>query len=189
MKAYVLPLLIGFFFGFLLQKAGMGHYRKIVNQFRLKDHTIMKFMMTAISVGLVGIFSLKDMNMISLDQIPTTYIAGNLAGGLLFGVGMAIAGACPGSIIAGGAQGNLDYLIPGVLGLLTGGILFGTTYETVFLKIAKIAAYGEQTLEDLAHVNHWLFIGLFVLCTLIFYVGSRIREDSTGKKTEDTASM
>lgn len=92
MTTYVLPLLIGFFFALTLQKAGLGHYDKIVNQFRFKDNTIMEFMMTGISVGLVGVYSLKDLGLLNLDQVSSTYIVGNLLGGLIFGVGMALAG-------------------------------------------------------------------------------------------------
>lgn len=92
MTTYVLPLLIGFFFALTLQKAGLGHYDKVVNQFRFKDNTIMKFMMTGISVGLVGVYSLKDLGLLNLDQVSSTYIVGNLLGGLIFGVGMALAG-------------------------------------------------------------------------------------------------
>lgn len=92
MATYVVPLIIGFLFAFSLQKAGLGHYHRIVNQFRFKDNTIMKFMMSGISVGLVGIFTLKDLGLLQLDQVPSTYVVGNLVGGLLFGVGMAIAG-------------------------------------------------------------------------------------------------
>lgn len=92
MVTYVVPLIIGFFFALSLQKAGLGHYHRIVNQFRFKDNTIMKLMMSGISVGLIGIYALKDLGLIQLDQVPTTYIVGNLLGGLLFGVGMAVAG-------------------------------------------------------------------------------------------------
>lgn len=88
----IIPLVIGFFFAFGLQKAGLGHYDKIVNQFRFKDNTILKLMLTVVSVGLVGVFSLKDLGFLQLDQVTSTYIAGNLVGGLIFGVGMATAG-------------------------------------------------------------------------------------------------
>lgn len=92
MMTYAVPIVIGFFFSLALQKAGLGHYHKIVNQFRFKDNTVMKFMMTGISVGLVGIYTLKDLGLLEMDQVSSTYIAGNLLGGLLFGVGMALAG-------------------------------------------------------------------------------------------------
>lgn len=92
MMTFVVPIIIGFFFSLALQKAGLGHYHKIVNQFRFKDNTVMKFMMTGISVGLVGIYALKDLGFLQMDQVSSTYIVGNLLGGLLFGVGMALAG-------------------------------------------------------------------------------------------------
>jgi hypothetical protein len=81
-------------------------------------------------------------------------------------------------LITGCGQGNLDYLIPGVSGFLVGGIIFGATYQSVFLKISTIGSYGQQTLEELLHVNHWLFISLFVLCTIVFYVGTKVSERS-----------
>lgn len=92
MASYALPLILGFFFALTLQKTGLGHYDKIVNQFRFKDNTIMKYMMTAISTGLVGLYLLSDLGLIELTQMSSTYIIGNLLGGLIFGVGMAIAG-------------------------------------------------------------------------------------------------
>ncbi len=82
----------------------------------------------------------------------------------------------------------MDYLIPGVLGFLAGGVLFGATYQSIFLKISTIGVYGQQSLEELLHVNHWLFISLFVFCTLVFYVGSKIAEkakDVSEKKAKD----
>lgn len=65
---------------------------------------------------------------------------------------------------------------------MTGGIIFGATYQSIFLKISKIGDFGQKTLEDLFHVNHWLFVGLFVLCTLVFYVGSKVAENSKGRE-------
>jgi hypothetical protein len=91
-------------------------------------------------------------------------------------------------LITGCGQGNLDYLIPGLLGFLTGGILFGATYQSVFLKISTIGDYGQKTLAELFHVNHWLFIGLFVLCTAVFYVGSKIAESKEAEKQRSIES-
>jgi len=87
-------------------------------------------------------------------------------------------------LITGCGQGNLDYLIPGVLGFLVGGVLFGATYQSAFMKISTIGSYGQQTLAEILHVNHWLFVSLFVLCTVAFYVGSKIMEKSQDASTE-----
>lgn len=89
-------------------------------------------------------------------------------------------------MIAGCGQGNLDYWIPGLLGFLTGGVIFGVTYQSIFMKISTLAAYEQKTLEDFSGVNHWLFISLFVLSTAVFYVGSKIAEQS--KQVENKVS-
>ena len=89
---FVFPILIGFFFGFSLQKAGLGRYKNIVNVFRFTDLSVLKLMMTAIVVAMVGIFGLNAAGAIALPSISSTYVVGNLLGGLIFGVGMAGAG-------------------------------------------------------------------------------------------------
>jgi len=92
-------------------------------------------------------------------------------------------------LITGCGQGNIDYLIPGVLGFLTGGVIFGATYQSIFLKIQNIGAYGQKTFEDLFNVNHWLFISFFVLCTIVFYLGSKITEKSKSVPQEQINNL
>lgn len=92
MEQMLAAVLLGFAFGFALQKAGLTQYRNIVNVFRLTDLTVIKFMMTALAVAMVGVYALQSMGLATLPAIPTTYVVGNLVGGLIFGVGMAGAG-------------------------------------------------------------------------------------------------
>ncbi len=90
MSDLLFALVIGF--GFALQKAGLSKYNKIVNVFRFTDLAVLKFMMTTLAVSMVGVFALKSAGIIALPAIPTTYVIGNLIGGLVVGVGMAGAG-------------------------------------------------------------------------------------------------
>jgi len=92
MVQYIPALIVGFFFGFLLQKAGLANYSKIVNVFRFRDMGVLKFMMSALVVGMIGIYALKAFGLVTLVGTQPTYIVGNLVGGLIFGVGMAGAG-------------------------------------------------------------------------------------------------
>ena len=89
---YVLALILGVFFGFSLNKAGLTKYHKIINQFRLTDFAVLKFMMTALVVTALGLYPLRALGLITFPTMPATYIVGNLVGGLIFGVGMAAAG-------------------------------------------------------------------------------------------------
>lgn len=92
MTNYILALILGVLFGFSLNKAGLTKYHKIVNVFRFTDMSVLKFMMTALIVSMTGLYTLRGLGLISFPRIPETYIVGNLVGGLIFGVGMALTG-------------------------------------------------------------------------------------------------
>ena len=89
---YVIALVLGVLFGFSLNKAGLTRYNKIVNVFRFTDLSVLKFMLTAIAVSMVGVYLLRGLGLIQFPNVPTTYIAGNMIGGLIFGIGMALVG-------------------------------------------------------------------------------------------------
>ena len=92
MTTYLVAIILGLGFGFSLNKAGLTSYKNIANQFRFTDMTILKFMMTAIAVAMIGLYAMRGLGWITFPTVPATYIVGNLIGGLIFGVGMAGAG-------------------------------------------------------------------------------------------------
>jgi uncharacterized membrane protein YedE/YeeE len=92
MTNYIAALVLGGFFGFSLNKAGLTKYNKIVNVFRFTDMAVLQFMMTALVVAMSGLFALRGLGQITFPAIPATYIAGNVIGGLIFGIGMALTG-------------------------------------------------------------------------------------------------
>ena len=92
MTNYIVALVLGSFFGFSLNKAGLTKYNKIVNVFRFTDMAVLQFMMTALVVAMSGLFALRGLGLITFPAIPATYIVGNVVGGLIFGVGMALTG-------------------------------------------------------------------------------------------------
>ena len=92
MLNYFLALILGAFFGFSLNKAGLTRYNKIVNVFRFTDMAVLKFMMTALVVSMAGLYTLRGLGLITFPNVPATYVVGNLVGGLIFGVGMALVG-------------------------------------------------------------------------------------------------
>ena len=165
----IAPLLIGLAFGFLLQKAKLGRYETIVNVFRFQDLTVVKFLLTALAVAMLALQVLPHP---VPAPVPDTYLVGNLAGGLLFGVGMAVAGFCPGTVAAGAGEGRLDYLVAGSAGLYAGAVLFGLAYPRFFPAISALARWGPITAPGALGVRGWLFalvfaeavaLGLYVL--------------------------
>jgi hypothetical protein len=92
MSTILVPLILGAAFGFSLNKAGLTKYSKVVNVFRLNDMAVLKYMMTALVVTMLGVYPLRAMGLITFPTVPATYVVGNLVGGLIFGIGMALAG-------------------------------------------------------------------------------------------------
>jgi len=60
-------------------------------------------------------------------------------------------------------------LIPGLLGFLTGAVLYGLTYQQVFPKISAIANYGDVVIPDLWHINPYLAVLVFTIMALVLF--------------------
>jgi len=161
-------LATGILFGILLQKAEALRFDKQVGALRLMDMTIFKFMLSAIAVGAVGVYLLKDLGLINLS-IKGTSIGAQVLGGTLFGIGWAILGYCPGT--AGGAlgEGRID-AIWGILGMLFGGGIYALAYPFFKANVIGIGNFGKITLPQILGINHWIIVVMFV-AFIIFMFG------------------
>lgn len=159
-RQLVLGLLFGVVFGFLLQKGGVGKYEVLMGQFLLTDFTVIKVMLSAIIVGMLGIFSLRAMGLVKLHVKPTRYAA-NIAGGLIFGVGLGLLGYCPGTGVVALGQGNYD-AIAGILGLMAGSYFYAETSGYLSSTIEKIGNRGRVMLPDVLGMHLAAFLAIFV---------------------------
>jgi uncharacterized membrane protein YedE/YeeE len=167
---------IGFAFGWLLQKAGLTRYDRIVGVYRLTDLAVMKFLLSALVAGAICLRLFVSLGVADALPVPATYWAGNLAGGVLFGIGMAASGFCPGTVAAGAGEGRLDYLIAGIPGLFAGALAFGLVYPAVFRFFGRHVMPG-ATLSSVLGVNPWTSIVLLAEVTgLLFYALERGRK-------------
>lgn len=152
-------LLTGVAFGFLLQKARVLRYDKQLGALRLQDFTIIKFMLSAIMVSMVGVHLLRDLGLVKLSLKPTI-VGANLVGGLLFGLGWGLIGYCPGTAVGALGEGRWD-AVWGLLGMLSGAAVFAEIYPWVKASLLTWGNYGKVTLPQLFQVNHWLIIAVF----------------------------
>jgi uncharacterized membrane protein YedE/YeeE len=159
-RQVMLGLLFGIVFGFLLQKGGVGKYEVLMGQFFLTDFTVIKIMLTAIIVGMLGIFSLRALGLVKLHLKPTRYAA-NIAGGLIFGVGLGLPGYCPGTGVVALGQGNYD-AIAGIFGLMAGSYFYAETSGYLSSTIEKIGNRGGIMLPDLLGMRLAVFLAVFV---------------------------
>lgn len=128
----LLALAIGMAFGFILERGGLGNAKKLIGQFTLTDLTVFKVMFTAIVTAMVGLFFLNVFSLVNLELITTsdTYWAPQILGGLILGMGFAVAGYCPGTTIVGMATGKLDALIS-FFGLVIGSLIFALLFDWI----------------------------------------------------------
>jgi uncharacterized protein len=151
-----LGLITGIAFGFLLQKGRLAKYQTIVGQLLLKDWTVFKVMASAILVGAVGVYVLVSQGAARLDIWPFQ-IGGAIVGGILFGVGIAVFGYCPGTGMAGGGEGSRDAMI-GVLGMITGAGAYVVAYNWLEPVMLALGDFGKVTVPELLGVQPWVVI-------------------------------
>lgn len=163
-------LVIGIIFGFFLQRARVDKYDVQVGAMLLEDMTIFKFMLPAIIVAIVGIYTLYDFGLVELDVKPTI-LGVNVLGGIIFGIGWAIFGLCPGT--AGGAlgEGSWDALF-GIAGMFLGAALFAQFFPYINVYLMDVGDHGRITVPQLLGVSHWLIAGVFItvaVSMLVFF--------------------
>lgn len=166
-------LVIGIAFGWFLERSGMGSARKLAGQFYLRDMTVFKVMFTAIITAMLGVFWLGWAGVLDLDKVfvPETWILPQLAGGVVFGIGFAISGLCPGTSCVAAATGRIDGLavVAGMFaGVLGTGLLF-TQFQAFYVSTPR----GVFTLPQLFDVNQGTIVFAVVL---IAFAGFKVAE-------------
>jgi uncharacterized membrane protein YedE/YeeE len=182
MSSVMPPMALGVLFGWALHKAGLTQYARIVNVYRLRDLTVIRFMLSALVVGAVAIQCGVDLGWTTAAlPVPPTWPTANVVGGAIFGVGMASAGYCPGTIVAEAGEGRLDALFAGVLGLLVGALAFGLLQPFIMPALTRFGVLGRVTLAELLGARPWLVVLVFVeLAVLLLVVTSRTDLRDTG---------
>lgn len=143
----LLGLLTGIVFGFLLQRAGATEYGVILGQLLLTDFTVVKIMLSAILVGMIGVHAMKGAGLVRLHcrsgSAGTTVI-----GGLIFGAGFAILGYCPGTAAGAFGSGALDAAV-GMLGITIGAGAFAHLFPSLERTVLMRGAFGAETIPEL----------------------------------------
>jgi uncharacterized membrane protein YedE/YeeE len=160
-------LITGMLFGFFLQKALVLRYDKQVGALRLFDMTIVKFMLSNILVGMVGVYLLKDLGLVKLS-VKATVLGGNIIGGLVFGIGWGFLGYCPATQLGALGEGRWDGLW-GILGMLVGAAVFAEAYPVLKKTVLTWGDFEKITLPQVLGLNHWFVIPAFVIGGLVLF--------------------
>ena len=117
-------LIAGTFFGIVLIKAEVVSWFRIQEMFRLQNFYMYGVIGTAVVTGIISVFFIKKFNIKTIygEKIEfhgKKFNKGQVYGGLLFGFGWALTGACPGPIFAQigtGAVGAMAVLLSALAG-------------------------------------------------------------------------
>ena len=125
----VLITIVGFFFGFVLERSGFGQATKIAEQFYFTNMRVLKVMFSAITTALLGLVILSAVGLVDIAAItvPQAFLWPQIVGGLLLGAGFVISGYCPGTAMVASGSGNQDGMVA-IVGMVVGSLLFGPFY-------------------------------------------------------------
>jgi uncharacterized protein len=167
MNMLVYGLVTGLLFGFFLQKGRVLRYDKQMGALRLMDMTIVKFMLSSVIVGMVGVYLLVDLGLAELS-VKTTILGPVIIGGLLFGLGWGLLGYCPGTSMGAVGEGRWDALW-GILGMIAGAGIFAEAYPALKATVYTWGDLGKITFPQVLGINHWFIIPVFIAAAIVLF--------------------
>lgn len=178
-------VVLGFLFGFSLERGGFGNARKLAAQFYLYDMTVFKVMFTAILVAMVGLYSLVGLGYMNLDLlwINPTFVWAQLVGGFLLGVGFIMSGLCPGTSVVSAASGRWDAVVT-MLGIFAGTAVFAVAAD-VFPALERLYGAGSMDVSlvhDLLGVKPLVFALGVIAVAGAGFVGAEKLEELFGSR-------
>jgi hypothetical protein len=178
----VVAVVIGFGFGFFLERAGFGSARKLTAQFYFTDLAVFKVMFTAVITAGLGVFYLSWAGLLdlSLVYLSPTYLVPQVAGGLLLGFGFVIGGYCPGTSVVALATGKIDAVLF-VAGLVAGIFAFGEVYPAItgFFYSTDL---GALTVPQATGIPYGVLLFAVVLLAVAGFYGSEAWERRLARK-------
>jgi uncharacterized protein len=130
----LLSLVFGVIFGYVLSRSGAADYNYIQQMFLLESFQLYGIIGTAVVLTAPVVWLLKRRGRTLSGAAVNVEVKpghrGNVAGGLLFGVGWSICGMCPGPILVNIGEGKL-YAFAALAGALVGTALFGRLYDVL----------------------------------------------------------
>ncbi len=165
-------VIIGFFFGFVLERAGFGDARNLTSIFYFRDMRVLRVMFSAIVTAMVGLIVLSWVglfdysSLLNFSLLPT-YLWPQLVGGILFGIGFVVGGYCPGTGVVALVSGKLDALVF-LLGMIGGIWVFAAGFP-VWGSFYKSSDLGRLTLWQVFGLNMTVVAAAVVVMALVAF--------------------
>ena len=173
----VIILILGFIFGAVLQYANLNKYNVISGLALRENFAVSKAIAMAIGIGAI-LLSIEIAFGFASYHVKPFVVGGLILGGLIFGIGMAILGYCPGTLAISFGQGSLDALV-GIIGGLIGGIVY--TIILPFISPILGPNLGKISLNSLMGTNALFFIIVFIVGALFMFASFWLQKTDKNK--------
>ena len=174
-------VVLGFLFGFSLERGGFGNARKLAGQFYLHDMTVFKVMFTAILVAMVGLYTLAGLGWVDMTRmwVNPTFMWAQVVGGFLLGVGFIMSGLCPGTSVVSAASGRWDGVAT-IAGIFVGTTVFAVAVDAVpaLDVLYHSGDMGVSILPELLALPTLPFILVVVLVAGSAFIGAEALEQT-----------
>lgn len=151
----------GLIFGYAIQRGGFCLTRALSNAVLMRDGNILRAYVLALLVAMVGVQLIETLGLVDIPLRPLRWLS-NIAGGLLFGVGMILSGGCSGSTwyrVGEGAIGAWVVLLGFAIGATTAGIGLLSPLRSLLQKPTITVGDGAApTLANIAGLSPWIVI-------------------------------
>ena len=166
----LIALSIGIFFGFFLERGGLGNATKLVGQFYFYDMTVFKMMFTAIITAMLGLFWLSYFGFLdlSLVYLIPTYIIPQIIGGFVFGIGFVMGGLCPGTSCVSLTTGRLDAVVL-IFGMIFGIFIFGEAFPLI-RDFYYSTPMGNATFPQILPISYGALVFIVVIIAIAGFV-------------------
>jgi uncharacterized membrane protein YedE/YeeE len=177
----IIAIIIGIFFGFILESSGFSSSRKLAGVFYGYDFAVLKVFFTAALVSMIGILYMDYLGYVDMAElyVHPTYLWAAIIGGAIMGVGFVAGGFCPGTSLCAVAIGKIDAIVY-VIGIMIGIFIFSELY-TFFEPIADGSFLGNITLQETFNLNPYWFVFIFTIIAILAFVLSDFIRKRTKK--------
>lgn len=168
LTAVLIGLAMGIVFGFALEKSRVFEPGMIVGQMQLRNFIMLKVFLTAVATGTIVLAMLQGFGLVKLYPKPTLYGA-DIVGGLVLGAGIALAGACPGTVLAQVGVGYRDAFFT-LIGGIAGAIAFGYA-QPILQPVLLSGGPGKITFADVTGISFWILaLGLAAVLVAVLLI-------------------
>ena len=165
-------LIIGFLFGAIMQYSKVNTHNAISGMSTFESFIVAKTMAIAIGLGLILLNIEIALGFASYHIIPL-FLIGVIAGGLIFGAGMAILGYCPGTLPISLGQGSLDALVGSI-----GGFFAVAVYSVISPELQGYIGpnFGQISLHSLLGSSDLFYALVFIIGSVFISIAFMLQK-------------